>query len=261
MKRFSVFSLFACGLALTMAGHAQTTTTPGTPSTPAPPNAATSKTVTSIDLRGEFSKYGLPIKPQGRRNTCQVFTFTGAIEYALARGGGYNGLRLSEEYLNWAADEVAGEKDDGGSYEELLQAFDTWGIASERYMPYQARYNTNLKPSQLALTSAREIWNLGFKRHWVAQRTINGLTVEHINAMRKVLASGWPLCAYGHEHSILIVGFQDDPKMPGGGQFITRNSATQRYETIFYEASKSEFGSVLWIELPEKKGTAVDSKQ
>lgn len=249
MKRFSLFSLLACGLAVNTAGQAQT----ATPPTASNPPASAPKTVTSIDLRGEFSRYGLPIKPQGRRNTCQVFTFTGALEYALARGSGYTGLRLSEEYLNWAADEVAGEKDDGAAYEELIAAFEQWGIASERYMPYLPRYNTNLTPPPLALTSAKEIWNLGFKRHWVAQRTTNGLTDEHINTMRKVLASGWPLCAYGHLHSILIVGFQDDPKMPGGGQFITRNSATQRYETIFYEASKTEFGSVLWIELPEKK--------
>ena len=41
--------------------------------------------------------------------------------------------------------------------------------------------------------------------------------------------------------------------MPGGGQFITRNSATRRYETIFYAAAKAEFGSVLWIELSAQR--------
>ncbi len=208
--------------------------------------------VKSIDLRNAFSQWGLPIKPQGRRNTCAVFTFTGALEYALARGTGQNGFRLSEEYLNWAADEIAGEQEDGASYEELIAAFDEWGISSERLFPYAANY-TGSTPSRDALASAKAIWKMVFQRHWIANRTINGLTDAHIQEMRKVLATGWPLCAYGHAHSILIVGFYDDPKMPGGGQFITRNSATQRYETIFYEAAKEEFGSVLWIELPPQK--------
>lgn len=250
-----------------LAGCIWSTPVLGAPSTPAPvqpkaaqpaPGEAVKTPVKYVDLRTAFSGWGLPIKSQGRRDTCAVFTFTGALEYALARGTGQNGFRLSEEYLNWAADQIAGEKIDGASYEELLDAFDEWGIAGERFLPYAARYNASLQPTPTALASAREIWKLGFKRHWVAQRTTNGLTDAHINEMRKVLASGWPLCAYGHDHSILIVGFFDDPKMPGGGQFITRNSATQRYETIFYEAAKSEFGSVLWIELvkPEKPQTA-----
>lgn len=240
MKRFTFFLLALLFCLGSTPGFAQSGTAPA------------KSAVKSIDLRTAFSNWGLPIKPQGRRNTCAVFTFTGALEYALARGTGQNGFRLSEEYLNWAADEIAGEKEDGASYEELIEAFDEWGISSERLFPYAANYSGST-PSPNALASAKAIWKLVFQRHWIAKRTINGLTDAHIAEMRKVLATGWPLCAYGHAHSILIVGFYDDPKMPGGGQFITRNSATQRYETIFYEAAKDEFGSVLWIELPPQK--------
>lgn len=202
-----------------------------------------------MDLRAQFNQWGLPIKSQGRRDTCAIFTLTGALEYALAKGTGETGLRLSEEYLNWAADDITDIKFDGASYEELISAFDKWGISSEKFLPYDERYNENLQPSENALSSAKEIWALGFERHWIAQRTENGLIDSQIAQMRKVLASGWPLCAYGRDHSILLVGFQDDARMNGGGQFITRNSATQRYETIFYAAAKEEFGSVLWIDL------------
>lgn len=226
--------------------------TPGLRAQPAP--------VKAVDLRTAFFTWGLPIKPQGRRDTCAVFTFTGALEFALARGTGQNGFRLSEEYLNWAADEIAGEKFDGASYEELLAAFDEWGICGERFWPYAARYDGS-SPSRDALVSAQQVWKLAFKRHWIARRTTDGLTDAHLGEMRKVLATGWPLCAYGREHSILIVGFFDDAKMPGGGQFITRNSATQRYETIFYEAAKAEFGSVLWIELPPKKTSTTNEHE
>jgi len=202
-----------------------------------------------VDLRAQFNQWGLPIKPQGRRDTCAVFTLTGALEYALARGTGETGLRLSEEYLNWAADDITGIKFDGASYEELISAFDKWGISAEKFLPYYTRYNASLRPSPNALASAKEIWELGFQRHWVAQRTENGLDETQIQEMKTVLASGWPLCAYGVDHSILLVGYQDDSSMDGGGQFITRNSAMQRYETIFYSAAREEFGSVLWIDL------------
>ena len=207
----------------------------------------------SVDLRTQFRQWGLPIKPQGRRDTCAVFTLTGALEFALAQGTGERGLRLSEEYLNWAADDITQIKFDGATYEDLISAFDKWGICAERFLPYDSRYNAELQPSQNSLSSAKEIWELGFKRHWIVQRTENGLSDPQILSMKRVLSSGWPLCAYGRDHSILLVGFQDDPRLNGGGQFITRNSATQRYETIFYAAAKAEFGSVLWIDLPGRK--------
>jgi hypothetical protein len=206
-----------------------------------------------IDLRTHFNQWGLPIKAQGARDTCAVFTFTGALEYALAKGLHQRGVRLSEEYLNWAANEVSGQNLDGASYEELIQAFDKWGIAVERFMPYAAQFNPRYTPSEQALQSAREVWELGFTRHWIAQRTVNGLTDANIAEMKKVLLSGYPLCAYGRDHSILIVGFVDDLRNPGGGRFITRNSATRRYETIFYAAAKEEFGSVLWIALAQQQ--------
>lgn len=212
---------------------------PDAPEKPAAPRA--------IDLRGEFTQWGLPIKPQGHRDTCAVFTFTGALEFALARGTNRRGIRLSEEYLNWAANVVANQNYDGASYEELIAAFDKWGICEFKYMPYDSNYRSP-SPSQDAVKSARQVWNLAFQRHWIARRTENGLDDDHIEEMKEVLLDGWPLCAYGRDHSILLVGFTEDPKMQGGGQFITRNSATQRYETIFFDASKDEFGSVLWID-------------
>lgn len=215
------------------------------PAASSTPQRATPK---YIDLRTAYNQWGLPIKPQGRRDTCAVFTFTGALEFAVARGTGEQGIRLSEEYLNWAANEVANDTEDGSSYEDLIKAFDKWGICEQRFMPYESRFR-GTRPTQYALDSARQIWELGFRRHWIAQRTENGLDDSHLVQMKKVLATGWPLCAYGRDHSILIVGYVDDPRMSGGGEFITRDSAIRRYETIFYEASKTEFGSVLWIDM------------
>jgi hypothetical protein len=204
-----------------------------------------------VDLRANFAQWGLPIKPQLKRDTCAVFTFSGALEYALGKGTGGRGERLSEEYLNWAANEIADDDEDGASYEDLIAGFDKWGICRDVLMPYQARY-TSTQPTRDALASAKEVWGLGFKRHWIARRTVNGLDDSQIAQMKKVLASGYPLCAYGVDHSILLVGYYEDAKDPSESYFITRDSAIKRYETIYFDASKDEFGSVLWIELPKQ---------
>src|SRR5688500_6111399 len=96
-----LFATLSLLLISTPALHAAPTSrSEALPSTPAPK---------IVDLRTQFSQWGLPIKDQGRRDTCAVFTFTGVLEYAIARGTGERGVRLSEEYLNWAANQASGD--------------------------------------------------------------------------------------------------------------------------------------------------------
>ena len=58
-----------------------------------------------VDLRTNFVKWRLPLKKQGARNTCSVFTTVAGMEYALSKKFD-SGIRLSEEYLNWACNQV-----------------------------------------------------------------------------------------------------------------------------------------------------------
>ena len=51
---------------------------------------------------------------QGDRGTCSVFTTTSALEFAFSRYMGKS-VRLSVEYLNWAANQVTGNLRTGSS--------------------------------------------------------------------------------------------------------------------------------------------------
>ena len=59
----------------------------------------------SIDLRPVFANWGLPVRLQGGRGTCSVFTVTSALEYALASQQRH-GTPVSVEDLNWAANQA-----------------------------------------------------------------------------------------------------------------------------------------------------------
>ncbi|MDQ3813428.1 MAG: hypothetical protein M3347_05700 [Armatimonadota bacterium] len=203
----------------------------------------------SIDLRPEFTKWRLPIKRQGARNTCAIFTLTSAFEYAYAKRWRRGGVRLSEEYLNWAANREMNDVEDGAIFSELLKGFNRWGICLEDYMPYGI-YNPFYQPPAEAFDSAREFWSMGFVPHWIQQgHAGGGLTDADLEVARSMIRKGWPVCA-GGEHCVLLVGYQEDPRQPGGGFFIVRNSATIRYENMTYATAKPKFNTLLWIELP-----------
>lgn len=206
----------------------------------------------SVDLRPVFDDYRLTIKLQGRRDTCHVFTVVAALEYAVARKYDYS-VGLSEEYLNWAANEVTGQSIDGATFMELSQALKKWGVCEESYMPYLPVFNRGYVPSQPALDSAREIHKVNFRWHWikapVANTRADQLNDAHIMAIKDVLRSGWPVCA-GREHNIVIVGFSDDPQRNGQGTFIVRNSNVRTYRIMTYAQVKATSNAALWIDLP-----------
>jgi hypothetical protein len=56
----------------------------------------------SIDLRPVFDRWALRARRQGDRPTCTAFTVVGALEHAVASKE-QHGVRLSVEFLNWAA--------------------------------------------------------------------------------------------------------------------------------------------------------------
>src|SRR5689334_8337835 len=74
------------------------------------------------DLRPVFEKHGFDRKQQGSRNTCSVFTLTGALEFAIAQRQGRT-PRLSVEFLNWAANKTCGEDEDGGFFSDLWNGY------------------------------------------------------------------------------------------------------------------------------------------
>lgn len=239
-------------------------------------HAADSETrapIRQVDLRPDFSHYRLTIKRQGARDTCHVFTVVAALEYAVAQRYG-RGVGLSEEYLNWAANQTSKQLQDGASFAELAQGLKRWGICEEEYMPYLPLFNAMFEPPQAAFDSAREIRKLNFRWHWIKQANDNpddvtsgstkivvgdNLRDSHIETIKEVLRKGWPVCA-GREHNVLIVGYRDDRQKPGGGTFTIRNSNHSNYRTMTYEEMKAKSNAVMWIDLPLKERATGDGE-
>lgn len=253
-------------LALPLAGAAMTYDTGGSLQPASAAESETRAAVRQVDLRPDFSHYRLTIKRQGARDTCHVFTVVAALEYAVAQKYG-RGVGLSEEYLNWAANQTSRQSQDGASFTELAQGLKRWGICEEEYMPYLPLFNALYEPPQAAFDSAREIRKLNFRWHWIKEpnetpdevtsgntKIVTGdqLRDSHIETIKEVLRKGWPVCA-GREHNVLIVGYRDDRRQPGGGTFTIRNSNFTNYRTMTYEEMKAKSNAALWIDLPLEK--------
>ncbi len=202
------------------------------------------------DLRPEFKKWGLEPVRQGERGTCSVFTTNSALEFAISRRTG-KGVRLSVEYLNWAANQATGHPTDGQFFHNCLAGFDKLGVCYAADMPYAATFDAKRVPSEKAKADARRLHALATKAlrvHWINPlKPKPGLTDVHLHEIKAVLAIGYPVAA-GSEHSRLLVGYRDDPKQPGGGAFFTKDSGTGGYEEVTYEFVKTKVGDVFWVE-------------
>ncbi len=207
----------------------------------------------SVDLRPQFKKWNLPPKRQGARNTCSVFVTTGALEFAVSKHY-RKGTRLSVEYLNWACNQVIhNDKEDRGQFfHDLLKGFAQHGICFEANMPYQDRFDPQLKPSETALKKAKEIESLGLTIHWInSWKPQPGLTDEHLKEIKTVLAKGYPVGA-GSSHSRLLIGYREDPRQAGGGIFLAKDSGAGAFNTVTYEFVKQNVGDVFWVEAPPR---------
>jgi len=236
----------------------------------APPDATPAPSP-SVDLRPVFEHYGLAPRRQGDRPTCSAFTVTGALEFAAAKREG-RGTRLSVEFLNWAANKVCGDAEDGGFFSDLWKGYAAYGICREEDMPYRPTFDTNQAPSGLALTNAATRLPLGLKLHWIKEWDVNtGLTDDHLAAIKRTLGAGWPVCggfrwpkkeewvnevlqlcpanAVRDGHSILLVGYREDAAQPGGGVFLFRNTSRQgRDGAMPFAYAKDYMNDAVWVD-------------
>ncbi len=217
-----------------------------------------------VDLRPKIRLYRLPIRNQGNRGTCTVFATTFLIEYQKASMAGSSGARvLSEEYLNWAGNQVTHENADGGFFTKFMPGYETWGISAARQMPYRPTYNPAHPdtPNSATITAARAMFPVKYPftilKVW---DNTKGMTRAELQSALATLRSGRPVATgiwwltnfstvnvhgvpllkdYPRSansnsdpsknpmfdgHSIDLVGFKQSPSFPGGGYFIFRNS-------------------------------------
>lgn len=196
--------------------------------------AAASATATSgdVDLRPQLEALGLPPRRQGRRPTCSIFTTVAAFEFAYARATG-TAVRLSVEYCNWAANAATGRRDDGDFFHFALQGFERFGICRDELWPYGKSFAAEATPSADALVDGgRRLANAQVRVRWI--RPIGGgagLSPAQFDDVLATLRRGWPVAA-GSSHSRVLVGYRADAAAPGGGTFLTLDSAVGGFAEV-----------------------------
>jgi len=199
----------------------------------------------SVDLRPQFEKYHLQAKSQGGRGTCSVCAVAGVVEYELVKAGAPCGLDLSEEYINWASHHATGRDSDGTFYDDAITGIQMYGACEEWLLPYAAEFNAALTPSPEAMMNASGRRNIASR--WIKYWDVNtGMTDEMLQQVKMELVAGYPVIIgmrwpdsadFGEDfrlkmppegkvfdgHSVIIIGYEDDTNVPGGGWFIFRN--------------------------------------
>ena len=180
-----------------------------------------------------------------------MFTTCAAFEVAAAKHRG-RGERLSPEFLNWAASQAAGAPSDGNFFHNAISGFERFGLCREVAMPYQASYDAMHAPSAEAVAEAaalRKECGAALVVHWIVPWQPNrfGVTDAQLAEIQVVLARGFPVAA-GSGHSRLLVGYRDDASLPGGGAFITSDSALARFDEVTYQFVRDQVADVFWVE-------------
>lgn len=240
-----------------------------------PPN----KEPKDVDLRPHLDKWGLTPRVQGGRGTCSVFAVVGAMEYVLADKQG-RGTRLSVEFLNWASNEATKTAEDGGFFSDLWKGYAAYGICPDEEMPYRATFDPAAKPSDKAMKRAKDLREL-LELHWIKEwDPKKGLSAEQLAEVKRTLARHRPVCGgflwpkkqqwrdgvlqmcprnkVRDGHSVLLVGYRDDDKQPGGGVLLIRNSSgPSRDGLLTYEYLRAYMNDAVWIDYKDRASSGV----
>jgi len=207
------------------------------------------------DLRPLFEKFGIGIYNQGARGTCSVFAVTGLLEFEYAHASDKQVVPLSVEYLNWASNQISGKPADGSFFSDAVTALNKYGISTNELFPYSAQnYISQAGPSAVAVRDAQK--RCGVKAKWIKVWDPNtGMSDEQIAQVKTSIMNEHPV-AIGFRwpkmddryrkmengimsvppvegvfdgHSVLLVGYKDDPDIAGSGYFIFKNSHGEDY--------------------------------
>jgi hypothetical protein len=230
---------------------------------------------TQADLRTRLADCRLAPGVQGARNTCSLFAIAGLAEWEAANSGERPPTPLSPEFLTWAANAATGRRSDQAMFYEALCGLNAFGICPAESMPYEQAADQDRRPPDDVLAHAAELagrWRIHWIKLWdVAQP----LSDRQMRAIKAALADDhpvacglrWPHHPRGPDirdvppaeqvydgHSIVFVGYRDDPDVPGGGAFVFRNSygvdwGDGGYATMSYAYARAYANDALWIEL------------
>jgi hypothetical protein len=235
-----------------------------------PPAAASPA---AVDLVPEFGKLGLTPLAQGDRDVCSLFAITALAEFESGRHKSKSTGRLSEEFLIWAANKATGRSGDQAMFYEAVHGLETLGICQAGLMPYSPTATPRREPTSKALANARELagrWRVHWLRRWNVARPLDD---PELKGIKDALASGHPVACglrwpkslksdvlravpspqdVFDGHSIVLVGYNDNPGRNGGGMFVFRNSAgpgwgNMGYGRMSYAYARAYANDALWL--------------
>ncbi len=113
----------------------------------------------------------------------------------------------------------------------------------------------------------------GLRIHWIKKWDPHiGVNDEQLQQIKAALRNEWPVCSGNlwpkvtkwdenyvlqiaprdgmrDGHSVLLVGYRDDPKQPGGGVLIFRNTSRASHDGYMtYEYAKAYMNDAIWID-------------
>lgn len=197
----------------------------------------------------------------------------GALEFAIARSQGH-GEAFSVDFLNWAANQHRATAD-GGFFSDMWKGFASHGICTEEQMPYAAKFDSSRAPDPAAVAAAKVPLEIGLTHHWIKEWNVKtGLTEAQLLGIKQTLNHGWPVCGgfrwprnprwekgilqmcapedVFDGHSVLLVGYRDNPSDQGGGVLLFRNSNGGTEGRMPYAYAQAYMNDALWIESPVK---------
>ena len=184
-----------------------------------------------------------PVRDQGGRGTCVAFACVAVREYLL--GGGSTEGDFSEQFLYWACKERDLFDGEGTWIRTGMAALKNEGVCVEAAWPYNSSPIPGSEgqgpPPAGATEDAADHLITDFRR----------LRARWVDTLRGTLAEGKPVVfavpVYTYwftepvrstgdirlplstdkvegGHALCMVGYEDDPDVPGGGYFAVRNS-------------------------------------
>ncbi len=213
----------------------------------------------SVDLRPQINQMGMAVRDQAPRGTCTLFATTFLIEYWTGRDKSLKNVDFSEEYLAAAARRASIDKSDNYFFSEAAAGYEEYGIVEEKDVPYQkvnpinASYLQDDSPTTLALLEKGKknrmlesevllgpnnaqgkpgLSDEQFKRILtqldkqnpvaVGYAGVSSMTFVQVGTPVSVIVDGFGEAQYGH--TVPLVGYVLDAKVPGGGYVIIRDS-------------------------------------